>query len=256
MKHNIRKLALVLAVLLLCLSLAGCSDLENARKAQAFWNEDETITWNGAKYKRLPPCDTFNPLFPRPYSGYDVRVTESDVPVLLSSIGDYACSSYDKTLLRVAIGEYDYLYYCREDQYEALARKILQGPTFTGYYYQYHDADMGNFARYALTPAEVAAVNTVLETVEPKTYGDAVTLNWNYQVLLFECSEDLMFGKIRCYLSYYLDGNSKGYYLSFDDPYKGTMVYHVPASYHELYEHILHAEVNTDLPPDDGYIAF
>ncbi len=85
MKKNTKFLVLLLALLMMCLCLTGCDELDNMKEHQAMWVEKgdtSALIYKGVEYKKV---DVPNPPNPMNIGYYDsVTVTDPDVPVLLA----------------------------------------------------------------------------------------------------------------------------------------------------------------------------
>ena len=147
MKMWRRLLAGVLACLL-CMSLAGCHALDEAKANHGLLQPDGSVRLGDVVYKPLPACEQLSPELE--YTA-DVSVTASDVPVLLASMmGSSYYKSKDGVLL---IWQYDGLEednginYCREDRYEKMVARIEAGFKPDGYCYEYerYDEEAGEF---------------------------------------------------------------------------------------------------------------
>ena len=117
MKKTKKIFCILCLICLLLPLLCGCKALDEARKNQAFFDEEGNILWNGAVYKQLPKGEYF-----KPDTSYDndVYVTEPDVPVLLQdSFYKAWLIADDEGLILENYRDFnagEELYYCREDQ--------------------------------------------------------------------------------------------------------------------------------------------
>lgn len=174
MKKWKRWLVLALATVL-CLSLCGCDELETMRSEHGVWQEDGSILWNGAVYRKLENTLSMGE-FDFTYSYVTIYVTEPDVPVLLSTMfGEAMDVSADGTILE----HYDYrlveertTWYCREDVYDEMVKKLENGVTLNTYCYYYWDFDRGKNVPYYLTEEQANTMHRILATVDPVLSAD------------------------------------------------------------------------------------
>lgn len=246
-----RKLLAVGCLLCLVLPLlCGCNALDEARKKQAFYDEDGNILWNGTVYKLLPKGEYFSPEI-HYGEGNDVFVTKPDVPVLLQ---DSFCEEWliadEEGVLLENYRDYnygDYRYYCREDRYEEIAKRLeepFQGDMVC-YRYYFYDEEKGEYvdAIYRLTDDQWGVLKKILETEKPVEMGEGWNLDYNECVNLEECSEDMLFR--REFLEVLVCGNA--YYLRLNDGWT-TKLYQVPAEAIPHMEEIMEAERTDYLP--------
>ena len=214
--HNWKRIAAAFLVVVQLFLLCGCTALDEMRQNHAFV-QDKDIVWNGATYRLLPACDTLCP-----DADYETSIyaTAPDVPVLLSFFyADNVLSpSQDGRFL---ISFFEDMIYCREDQYEQIKQRIRDGfeTALVCYTYDIFDPE----GEYILTDEQVAVLELITSTVEPKTMGEGWTLEYDWSVMLEACSEDKLFRR------YDLDiaRVGKSYYLLlYTDT--GTLVFTVP----------------------------
>ncbi len=261
MKKLSKILALILAVLMMCLCLGGCDELDEMRKEQAFWVDNDStdsITYNGQIYKKIDVSTTVpNPLY-NCSDGKYVVVTDSDVPVLLAySFGNYLNMNEDENFIygyvnkpskTEYVGVYesgnDYLY-CKDDIYNSVVSKIKEGIEYTLYGYSYYTYDeeddyYGVHHYYYLKDDEIKAVNKVVTSVTP-TEDDVVVYDYEHVLELDKVSEDKFFGKYS-YEVYYNAIN--GYYLGQYSESLGTYKYYkVPDKLTETFDKIASHEM-------------
>lgn len=117
MKKTVKIIALISAVVLLALSLCSCRNLDSMKAHQAVYT-DETeheILLDGYTYKIFNP-DKLDIIYTNSFD-YSYRVTDKDVPVLVSLYyGDYLNVSKDRKVL-VYQGIKSDVFYVREDVY-------------------------------------------------------------------------------------------------------------------------------------------
>ena len=85
--RSFKKIAAVILVAALALSLTSCLSLDEAKAHHLKYTDDthETISFNGKTYKKLP--DTLNSVCPAfIYGDGKYNLTDSDVPVLVSDV--------------------------------------------------------------------------------------------------------------------------------------------------------------------------
>lgn len=268
MKKLSKILALILSVLMICLCLGGCDELDERRKEQAFWvdnNSTDSIEYNGQIYKKLDVSTTVpNPLYNRSNNKY-VVVTDNDVPVLLAdSFGDYLDMSDDENFIfgyvyKPSKTEYKGVYesgnnclYCKDDIYDAVVSKIKEGIEYTLYgygYYTYDEEDdyYGEYHYYYLKDDEIKAVDKVVTSVTP-IEDDDVIYDYEHVVELDKVSKDKFFGKY-AYELYYNSIN--GYYLGQYSESLGTYKYYkVPDKLTETFDKITAYEMENRYPDD------
>ncbi|MBQ9930311.1 MAG: hypothetical protein IJO72_05995 [Oscillospiraceae bacterium] len=185
-----RRILCLMAVLALCLSLCGCSMLEDVRASRAVYTKDGEIELNGALYKLLPQCEELTPTF----SEYtELYAVESEVPLLLTSMmGDYLDISDDGVFLSnyMDVGT---VYYCRSDAYDAVYDRIVNGYEADTCAYWSYDFNTGKEISMVLTRQQLDAVWQVLETQEPQIMPAGASMRWDYRIYLYMCSDDLLF---------------------------------------------------------------
>lgn len=234
MKKRVKRILCLAVVLLLCFSLAGCKELDNARAHHAVLLDDGTIRLNGNIYVPLPYAEDFNP--PMDWSK-TIAVTEPGIPVLLKDMFYtlYFSISEDGIIKDGhLLGEYG-TYYCLEKDYDALAARIEAGGQLSGmrYSYSHWDEKEGAWEERTvhLTEEQVNTVKRVLATVEPLT---AESVDGQYSVSLEWCSDDGLFSRTIGDVYYY-----NGRYAIVDWPEVGDMkLYEVPTEYNAMFERI------------------
>lgn len=195
MKTRVKRILCLAVAVMLCFSLAGCKELDDARAHHAILQDDGTFLLNGEKYVPLPYSEDFNP--PMDWSE-TIAVTEPDVPVLLKDIFYtlYFNVSKDGIIKDSHILGDSGTYYCLEKDYAALAARIEAGGQLTGMRYMYSNWDNvkeeWTEKTVYLTEEQVNTVKRVMATVEPVVvdYPDG-----EYLVSLEWCSEDGLFSR-------------------------------------------------------------
>ncbi len=229
-----RILCLLIAVLL-CGSLVGCKELDDARAHHAIMQEDGTVLLNGKTYVPLPYHEDFNPLM----DWVDlVAVTEPDVPVLLKDMfASLHFYSSDTSVLKDShILGYNDTYYCLEEDAAELIARMEAGVQLSSirYLYSHWDPEEEIWSEKVmrLTEEQVNAVKRVKATVSPFPVGEpegvcAVSLEW--------CSEDGLFSRVCSELYEREDG-----YALVDWQENGDiLLYKVPAEYKAIFDSIL-----------------
>ena len=134
MKKFIRFVALLV---LLCISLSGCSYLDELRASRAVSNEDDTIViCDGVRYLLLPENKYFYPDFTDDSTIY--FIDDEEIPLLLTDIlGSWGYKSKDGRFLQddSAITQN----YCREDLYDSIVERMNEGFEPELYCYSYYD---------------------------------------------------------------------------------------------------------------------
>ena len=246
MKKFKRWIALLVAVLM-CASLCGCQMLDNMRANHAVWQEDGTILWNGATYRKLENKGSLAALqVSRDYS--TLYVTEPDVPVLLSEgFGECFDICADGRLLESYNyeGENGYAVYCREDIYEETSAYLRGGITVDTYFYSYYDFDTADGATYFLTEEQKDTLHRILSTVIPVSLEE-YDEDWLDSVTLSGCDANRLFCQ-DCVM--WIAVTKSGYYIEKDD-----YMYAVPIGDNQTIEDILKPYIGAygtedDLPP-------
>lgn len=236
MKTCKRWIAVLLAVLM-CLSLCGCQALEDMRAAQAVYQEDGSILWNGQVYRMLGDTASRGDIY-IVGDNQNVYVTQKDVPVLLSEFfGEPYDVCADGTLLESYTWDGGYIMYCREDVYDATAEYLKNGFQLDTYFYSYYDEETYDGNNYYLTEYQTNAVNDVLANVIPaplETYEDEAI--WD-SLYLNGCDESHRFSQ-----NYLMDLwiTEDGYFLVVEED-----VYPVPEAYNGIFNDITKAYVES-----------
>ena len=175
-----KRIALFLALVLLCLSFTGCT-LEGMRRTHLKYDENGNIPFNGHTYIHLPD-DRGILNFVIDYSE-TYYTTAPDVPLLWrEDFGDYTRVSKDGNFLMVAVE-----YYCHSDIYEEM-KQMLQDPSALEYFCI---EPREFFDRYImLTEEESLWLKGILENTEPTNELDRYYTEYIAQV--YACSEDLL----------------------------------------------------------------
>ena len=271
MKKMSKILAIILAVLMMCLCLGGCDEIDQMREEQAFWTDNDSadsIEYNGQIYKKIDVSTNVpDPLYNSTREKY-ISVTDMDVPVLLSnSFGDYLEVSDDENFIYGYVyhknkTEYKGVYessieslYCKDDIYDAVVSKIKEGIEYTLYGYEYYTFDgeddyVGKHHYYYLKDDEVKAVDKVINSVKP-TEDDYVVYDYEYVLELDKVSDDKFFGKHTNELYY---NAINGYYLGQYSESLGTYKYYkVPDKLTETFDNLASHEMKNRF--EDGVIT-
>lgn len=193
MKQIKTRVISLLLVCCLCVALTGCGALDEARARHAKWSETGTVLYGETEYL---PIEHSEYLYPSINTlNNSLRVTEADVPVLLSlflqellyrSDDGIFLESYETGLL-----------YCRADYYDEVSKKLEKGFDTVGYCYDYYTYDEETYAyteyTYRLTDEEAAAIDVVLATGTAKTIFGIEGVNYDYGVELMSCDESTFF---------------------------------------------------------------
>lgn len=158
-----RLIALVLAIVIVSVSLCSCRSLDEKRAQTARYTDDSKtkILFRDHIYQRLDLGDLIF-VFCSDGSDYNIfRVTEKDVPILLSGLyGSGMGMSEDETILACgnssmrdfadvvydeATGQgYGTAYFVREDKYDDI-KAIIESGDLDHYYFNYLDMNDYNF---------------------------------------------------------------------------------------------------------------
>ncbi len=232
-----KKIKRFLAALMLCvvaLSMAGCAELDEMKARHAVWGEDkETVIYNGTIYRVLTPHSML-----QVWNAKDtIRVTESDVPVLLSKrYGDAMTIGKSGILLESYEWELNApIIYCREDYYESVSKQILEGPVLSNVLYGYWDEE-GENLEYFLSAQEIAAVEALLAGAPTESGIERYTLDEDFSFNLERASEDTYFRSPLCEVLVY----EKEICLLKDIEADGLVeVYPVPVEQQALFEKMI-----------------
>lgn len=242
MKNKCKRIFALVLVALQIVLLCGCTALDEMRKNQAFYGEEGNIVWNGKVYKKLPESDYFFP--ERDYETI-VRVTEADVPVLLSELFafDYCYPSTDGVFLE---DRGENIYYCEMSVYKEFRDRILGvfEPEIVCYSYTVFDEETYDveIRHHTLTQEQVDAVFYVVENVEPTVLQEGMSLESDLSVCLEECSEDMLFRKETMEIS-----RSGSTFYVHQYTVRGTKLFTVPQEYNATFAKIVEEyQVNSD----------
>lgn len=176
------KISLVTAMLLITLLLSSCDALDDMRKQQAFWeNEEKTVLlYGGERYLKLPGSLQ---LFMSNYYEH-IYVTEKDVPVLLSGgFGDTFWVNETQEII------FDYeSTYCHEDIYEAMMDKA------SNYKIDHYCIENEKSNEYELLNYGISTIVDEILASEPKELSEEELFD-DYEMLdwIYSCDEDMMF---------------------------------------------------------------
>ena len=211
MKKMKRWIAIVLVVLM-SLPLCGCQMLDEMRASHATFQEDGSILWDGNVYRVLDLPDEMADLnlF---WDRTTVYVTKADVPVLLSRIFGQDFDTYNNgiVLQYYSWDSYEPLWYCREDQYEAMAMALSKEFILDAYYYEYYTET--NVEQFYLSDEQFDLIGKILTEEMPLPVGDDfyITMDDNdYTVDLNGCDAQRL--KYQEYIVQIVVKN-EGYYL-------------------------------------------
>lgn len=229
MKKWKRWLAFVLATLL-CLPLCGCQALEDMRAVHAVWQEDGSILWNGAVYRKLEFGGS-DPELDVSYDYTTIYITEPDVPVLMSEVfGDGMDVCANGALLEYYdYAEGGYVLYCREDVYDQTMAYLENGIKITTYYYEYYDYEAQQSMPYYLTEEQKNTIQRILATAMPVLYDD-MDEDWVDCFALYGCDDSHMFGHG---VEMWLGVTESRYFIEM-----GECIYYVPMAYNEIFAEI------------------
>lgn len=193
MKRIGQRVISVLLVFCLCAGLTGCGALDEARARHAKWSETGSVLHGETEYLLIEGSEYLYPSID--YLGNPLRVTEPDVPVLLSFfLQELFYSSADGIFLEsFETG----LLYCRADRYAEVTQKLQDGFDTVGYCYDYYMYDEESYDyvehTYCLTDEEAAAVDAVLATGTATVIPAVAEVAYDYGVELMSCDESMLF---------------------------------------------------------------
>lgn len=235
MKRYTRWVAAV-TVLLLCLSLCSCARLDELKARHAVWQEDGTILWNDAVYKPLPDMGEEVGINRYRLDDQPLRVTEADVPVLLSTSSRYF-NYFEKDSNGVFLRGYverdddyhgKYILFCREDRYEEIAAEFANGFEAKGLCYDYYDNQLSAMQTYYVNVAQEYDLSYVLSTAEWFFYDD--DFHTVYEAELYWHDAFDLYREYEMLLMY----TGGGFYLV-----KDNIAYTVPTVYEQTMRDIL-----------------
>lgn len=269
MKKILKISALILAVVVMCLSFSGCAQLDTMREQHATWTEagnTDSITYKGEVFKKL---ETTNGIYPARSSSQwnGIYVTEPDVPVLLSQnlavelqlskdenfIYGYLYDQYDTEYNPVYMtvgflyesmgyrsGEGKDVIYCKESLYDELSKSVEDGVKYTTYGFEYWTIDeesyeYDDYHYYTLTEEEAKLIDKV---IKEQKHEEMVELDYDYNFItsLEHLSED---GYFATYAIDVFKNNTGDYALA---KYSGSLglhyVYEVPRDLNDEFEKI------------------
>lgn len=192
-----KRMLSLLLVMLLCLSLCSCKELDAKRAVHAVLDKDGTILWNETVYKPLPEFDDEVMYTYGMDPSSDVRwiqVTAPDLPVLLSEYFGSRVYVYNhNTLLSGWDLFYDskQTYFCRADCYTQMVAQLTEikqnmipetDTYYVGMAMLFSDDGNRQKRRIDLTGEQQEAVENIIETGipierEPMIYCDAVDVH-------------------------------------------------------------------------------
>lgn len=201
-----RIIALILALLLFCLSFAGCT-LEKQRQSHLKFDENGNISFNGHTYILLDESSVF--LNPAVDSKMDYYLTEPDVPVLQrKKFGTYAYVSLD--------GKFVYsagMYYCRSDVY-AEVEALLKQPECMQYFCMdwssFYDVD----ECMLISLEDTNWFKKLIAQLESGEEVDSLPDDTEILTQIYACDKDMILKEFVC--TVYRSGRS--YYLRRYDP--------------------------------------
>lgn len=231
MKRVIKRAVCLLLVLVLCVSVSGCKELDRARAHHATIQEDGSLLLDGKTYLALPYCPEFTP--PMGRNAEVVTLTEADVPVLLKDF------FYD-TMLMISEDKHiiggEGTYFCLEEDHEELLQRIEAGYSLIDIrytYYEYSDEEETYVpVNYVLSEVQKNAVRHVAASVEPRVVD---SIHYDYGIELYSVSEDGWFSKALCDVCTY----NGQYALVFWSDSMVT-IFDVPTELSPVFEEILH----------------
>ncbi len=268
MKKIFKISALILAVVVMCLSFSGCSELDDMREAHATWTEKgntDSITYHDEVYRKIDCSENLYPAFSN--SNWDpIYITEPDVPVLLSQelcvelqlskdenfiygyLYDQYETEYNPVYTTVGFlyesmgyrsGEGTNVIYCKESLYDEVSKKVEKGVNFTTYGYEYWYFDEktleDKYYKCTLTAEEAKIIDEVLS--EKPEEIDSMSYDNNTFITTVELiSED---GYFATYGYELFKDNTGNYSLSkYSDALQLDYVYEVPSELNDEFAEI------------------
>lgn len=229
MKNTVKKLASVLLIVFICLSLCSCSMLDQMKEEQAFFlNEDRTeIVWQGVTYKHIPVDD--NIMGEYVHGG---SITASDVPVLLSGLFGYSFGVVEPYgLIHSNYG----MYYCKEDEYDYYMT-MLANYNKNKYAYRTEEIIGTNAYRSHLNIVDVDTVKAIEEILAFHKVEDFnYRTSWLFSI--YTCEDTGTFYDY-CFEVVEVKGEAGCYYFQYDNKINGEEYYKVPEQYKPLFDKI------------------
>lgn len=209
-----RIIALILALLLLCLSFAGCT-LEKQRQSHLKFDGNGNIPYNDNIYILLEDNSTL--LDPALNEEKIFYLTEPDVPLLLQKeYGMYAYVSMDERFIYSAG-----LYYCRSDIYEKVAAE-LKNPEMENLCYDLY----GIYEAFLISQEDAKWLRELVQQIEPEQADIWYSAGREVIAKLYSCNAD-MFLREYAYTVYRV---GLSYCLRSVDAKKGIeLEYQIPA---------------------------
>lgn len=246
-----KRVLALLCSLFLCFSLCGCAELDRMQAAHGTWTQTGGILWNGYEYTRI---DGYWEYLNTATEG-TLSVTAPDVPVLLSGmLGEEVMYNSSKTLLHNYTYD-DEVTYCRKDLVEWLVNANTEGYQWDTYRYNYWDEASWKEGEYSLTAAQMQAVDTVLQTVEPIAASYEADLNGKSVFLKTYSQYDLLAKDLGQILYRYDDT----YWITVEnmnEPLEwSTDCYEVPAELYPIFEEILRSFFNAQKGVNDTKVT-
>ena len=209
------------------MALTACYSVPEMRDHHGTWNEDGSISFRGKTYRKLSNRGN---LYPEINYTESVRITDSDVPVLLSGksgslfhlcINENFLSGYAENGIVVI--------YCEESIYNDTVARIEAGIPMLNYYIEdcVRDDETGTErTRRILLDDDTTAVlhNTLAQ--DPLTSPIGTISDHSNRRKIFSCSEDTYFSNSDCSLTFmYFDTKNEGC-IRVDNFADGTTTYY------------------------------
>lgn len=227
MKNTVKRLASVLLIILICLSLCSCAELDEMKEQQAFFlNEDHTeILWNDVVYKCIPLND--NILGDFQMAGY---MTNSDVPVLLSGMFGYSFTVVEPYGIIHGVKD---MYYCKADEYDYYMT-LLANYNKDKYAYRTDELIGEHSYRSYLNIVDTETVKAIEEILAFHKVEDFnLQTNWMYSI--YTCEDT---GTFYDYCFEVVEVRGEGYYFQYENKINGEEHYKVPEEYKHLFDKI------------------
>ncbi|MBR6513262.1 MAG: hypothetical protein IKT46_00370 [Clostridia bacterium] len=243
-KRVIKAISLILATVLICSVLTGCNALDTLRDTHAKLDNEGNIVYKGNTYMRI---DASSNKYFSPNAEHYLVATEPDVPLLLSYfLNTYMGYITDDDIIMVlgpGMMSADYsddIFYCREDKYKEVKKKLSQEflPEVYGYSYYYYD-DNGDEVSgvYTFTKEQTKAMKEVIAS--PALEDKELFYSDDY-VDIYEATEDLLFKKEALRLFY----SDEGYFVENGD--NEYSVHAVPEEMTDIFDEILETQRLSD----------
>ncbi len=253
MKKMKRFVALLAALILVCLSATGCNAIDEMRAHHGVYAENGDVIMVGDTQYRLLPDNRY--LAPSNADPDPIYVTDKDVPVLLSSRLGVTFHSFNDGLLLQSSAYGEERYYCRADKYDELAVRLEEGFNPTGYCYRYSVYNTETYEyeehTYRLTKEQEAVIRDIVTNNTGVIRDVNERYNNDYSIMLYACSDDMLLQDYEFTIE-----KKQGYYyhlIEYDDITNTDIAYFVPYEQYTVFDAIFKSKLDAEKIEDDYY---